>query len=231
MFRFLLYINGMAIYRPKENFASPRHRRVNRISMRLLILTEIAAVILVGYLFLRRDAGTTLPVEGSAVEVAEIKSTKKYENSKFTLEHPNNWSYSKQESSEQEFVFRKYTGQQSTGVLTITLNKQPKDLRSTYVLPVNVKDGSIIVEKVSDHCKEFSTGEIKKATYGGAEFSCYSQTDQGILTLAQINGNQSIPIPNNAGKVDNYYFIYNDPTLSPNFDEAIEIIKSFKVIR
>jgi hypothetical protein len=151
----------------------------------------------------------------------------------FQFQASRNWVFIASESSDNQFVYRKFNKTLVEHEMYIHINDPVFRQAATYVLPVKSNaDGSLDPADVSDHCKSAFHGPLpgapQVATVAGVRFLC-NPSGAEYKVIAGINGaSSSMQLERPDGSSATYHIIYNNVKFSPDAREFIKIIDTFQ---
>lgn len=221
----------MTVYSHKHTTAKRPRRRRHVVLFILFVFLAAAAII--GYVLYERSVRQDAPVEGKEVSLGYYDPNQTFESDWFTFQAAKSWRLEEKESKGGVFVYRSYRGANVEQELTIGVGKALPDMRTVYMSATAVSDGRLTPGTVSDRCSTYVpksnfTSNPMDVVYEGAKFSCWVDGRSSYLGFSEVGGGNEFTLPRADGSKETYYFRYLDSRFSPQFQDALSMIRSFK---
>jgi hypothetical protein len=162
-----------------------------------------------------------------------LGSSEVFQTSFFQFQAPSGWVEVGSLSRPGMYVYRKMNQNLIQQDLTIYVDNDPDARNITYIAPVSFKnDGSFDVKGVFGHCEEGlpegSGARPTEITYKEVTFTCAPGTSIYTAAVGQVGKNLDLALRRPDGERATYHIVYRNVTVSPDGDELLEILKSFR---
>lgn len=198
----------------------------------VLLLIAVVAYIAVDVV---RSGNKTKPPTSAVQNIAFGEVMNTFHSDYFEFQDTGNWVLSKSESTDQKYVYFKYSGVMPVGQLNIYVNQEPipLDLAASRVLPVRtVNDNRLDVTNVYGHCvSKYGPDElhkIKTVVIEGASMLCDPDTPLYKVVISEVNGDWHLSLKRSNGEPAKFVITYRDITLKPGPEAILRISKSFR---
>lgn len=220
-------------YRDINHYVHARYwRRFRIVLLAVLIIGILAITVLSIDIFITKKQNNT-PSESTPETTATYNpSVKIHRTAFFQFQTDQSWSFIKNESTDNKFVFRSLRGRLVEHDIAIYVNQNISP-EASRVLPAELKtDQSLVAGFVSDHCQmslpKNAVQLSQTANIQGAEFTCdYDAADYSVV-VGLRGGKVPFELVRPDGTKVTYAMIYHN--LRATWDDAQlrQIVDSFQ---
>jgi hypothetical protein len=214
------------------------NHRLHRILIRLAkILIVIVFFLLIAGIYVlvdsyiqRADKTEVTSRQNSSVQASrENVQTTEF----FQFQAPPDWVEVSNETKPPLYVYREINNKLIKRELRIYVNSPPEDIRSSRVLPVDVKDDQIIPSEISEHCKAnsaFSPSQRspRMVTWQGVQILCEPDSIEFNVVVGTKGNSRGVLMKRPNGDPISYAMIYRDLTANPSSLGLYSILRSFQ---
>jgi hypothetical protein len=211
--------------------AKKKHKKAIAFLSLMLVVIICAVAVFAWYI---SQAGNTDQPQ-SDIRSDNFNPLKTFETPDFTFQTDKSWSYIKDESSANKFVYRSSKKNVVMRDMTVYVNSLPPNLLLTYVLPVEPAGDKFAPGDISNHCKSYLKNKIKlgdnnpvEATIESVRIKCQVDGTSATVGTGLVNGSYQTELTGKSGKKNRYYLLYHDLQYSPDLDTFTAIVRSFR---
>lgn len=207
-----------------------KHKLAIFLLITLLLFVGLACLILVWVI-----ASETKSVEQPKTNVNSVsyQPLQTFQNQYFSFEADKSWAFMPNESSTNVFVYRSSKNNLVIRDLKVYVNTLPSNLMVTRILPVEADGDRLKIGEISEHCRQYlprapTDNNPINVNILSVTFRCQVDGTSNIAGSGQVNGSYQTELKSDSGGGRKYFLLYNDLEFTPNFNNFINIAKSFR---
>jgi hypothetical protein len=228
-------------------FKRQRKHRVFAKFLLIVIPIFILIAVLVWFIFIRETKTESTSFSQSGSKVAYVKpETKVFTTEHFVVTLPASWAFNGKFNPYYNEVYYEYQNKlknYDNRWLRVYVDVIPHNFALTRILPVWVSNNKLVsdgVDSISDECRTFSGAPVLgsdtsnnaqtwSAKWKDITFTCNMNKVLNYTGTASINEKYGQTLINKNGKKHQYFLVYIDHNIRPDYNLLIDAVKNFYV--
>jgi len=212
-----------------------QHHHIRRLKRTLAVLVFILllpiAWVLRSYLDRPEEANT--PVATTPRIISQQANVQVFQTPFFQFETTKVWAEAKDNpQGNGSYIYRAYQSTLIQQELTIYVNPALNPPEVTHVLPISLRDRSLIVaQPISPHCQTAVPAGLKDSMqirFQDVSFMCDSDGTVFSVLVGEVKGTGNLTLPRTQQGTNKFIIVYRDLTAQPSGQDLPGIIKSFR---
>lgn len=220
----------------KYRFSLPKSTSVKKHKLTIfLLVTLLLCIGLACLILIWIISNETKSVEQPKTNVNSVsyQPQQTFQNQYFSFEADKSWSFMPSESSSNVFVYRSSKNNLVARDLKVYINTLPSNLMLTRILPVEANGDRLKIGEISDHCRQYlarppTDNNPVNVNVLSVTFRCQVDGTSNVAGSGQVNGSYQTELQSDSGLSRKYFLLYNDLEFTPNFNNFLNIAKSFR---